>query len=1098
MKTKNSYFSKTLVILMAIMMVFTMMPSMAFAADPAGTIGSNEQTQTCPVTIKAGETAISAVATGETLSSVYNGSADIFEVAVAPETDKITVGDYQNGDILAYNYDAENNWLAGYYANGGSEGVAQAEVSVDANADNVADYIWVQTPYVTAEGQEWPTSRLICVIKLVYQLPVEVTIGGQTIATTDTFVKDGYTYKDASSNYKSDLYVLHAPAGTTEAVIQKKDKTNFLAYNYGKNGRIDGQYDATGGVSSATVKVDANNDGAADYILIQNLYNADQTGEELLCTLQFVVEGGLPKTTESIPALSDFEQQEAIKKAVKSLSGKTGYCDDSDWVTAFYANGGTLSTENSNTYLKKVYGDIVASAPLGTLAKDVIALTAMGYDPSNIGDTAGNSYNLLEQIYNSNIADLGAYGIYTAPYILLAYDAFNFELPKNASLSRDVLIKYIHKAQAADGSWGGYTSAGVSYPGTAGDTASVAQALLPYAATDASVKAAIEKANAFIEKNSENSKDSTNYLAYITLYEALQGKKASEIVVDEEAGTDVIDHLLSYKLKNDTFGFINTTTTSKSATVEAFKALTAYKNITDGVAATSGNIYNSQGRYWNGLQAVSGLPAINDTLSDIFITAPKKLSYKIGEKIDLTGLTVTAQTIGGTKKDISTGGITANPTEITSGTQLSYSGFDTTTAGTKTVTVKYEEFDNFVNKSIGKTAEFIITVSAADGSSSEKVNTVSIGVYDETGKSIVKDSAYVINAGKTSVMDVLKAVLGNAGKTYVLKASGTYIAEIDGLGEFDKGQNSGWMYKVDGKLPDIPANEYKLNGNEKIEWFYTKDWTTVPGTTGGGGGTTEEIKNVTSDTKAGTTTAPTEVKVNEKTNADGTKTKVADVKVSADNQKEILKQAKANKTKEIILNVSKSAVGDAGKADVTLDKSFIDSIVKDTDAKLTIKTPFGDKTYTQDELKAMSQAATGSTVTIAVEKAAEEPTDDTAANVAKAKSITADLKLAARSSKTAKKNIKAVLKSDAKVNASIKELKDLGFTVKYRFYRSTKKAASYKSAVTKKAAAYTNTSGKKGTKYFYKVQVRVYDENGKLVAKTALKQCKYASRTWSK
>ena len=108
------------------------------------------------------------------------------------------------------------------------------------------------------------------------------------------------------------------------------------------------------------------------------------------------------------------------------------------------------------------------------------------------------------------------------------------------------------------------------------------------------------------------------------------------------------------------------------------------------------------------------------------------------------------------------------------------------------------------------------------------------------------------------------------------------------------------------------------------------------------------------------------------------------------------------------------------------------------------------------------------------------------------------LTLMARSAKTAKKNIKAVLKSDAKVKASIKEMKDLGFTVKYRFYRSTKKAASYKAAVTKKTAAYTNTSGKKGTKYFYKVQVRVYDENGKLIAKTALKQCKYASRVWTK
>ena len=35
-------------------------------------------------------------------------------------------------------------------------------------------------------------------------------------------------------------------------------------------------------------------------------------------------------------------------------------------------------------------------------------------------------------------------------------------------------------------------------------------------------------------------------------------------------------------------------------------------------------------------------------------------------------------------------------------------------------------------------------------------------------------------------------------------------------------------------------------------------------------------------------------------------------------------------------------------------------------------------------------------------------------------------------------------------------------------------------------------------KYFYKVQVRVYDENGMLTAKTALKQCKYASRIWAK
>ena len=122
---------------------------------------------------------------------------------------------------------------------------------------------------------------------------------------------------------------------------------------------------------------------------------------------------------------------------------------------------------------------------------------------------------------------------------------------------------------------------------------------------------------------------------------------------------------------------------------------------------------------------------------------------------------------------------------------------------------------------------------------------------------------------------------------------------------------------------------------------------------------------------------------------------------------------------------------------------------------------------------------------------AEEPTVD-------AKALTAKLTPIARSAKSAKKNVKVTTSLDKQEKAIVQELKDAGYTVKYRFYRSTKKAAGYKAAVTKKTAAYTNTGGKKGTKYYYKVQVRVYDADGKLAAKTALKQCKYASRTWTK
>ncbi|MDO4395225.1 MAG: hypothetical protein Q4C51_00310, partial [Clostridia bacterium] len=103
-----------------------------------------------------------------------------------------------------------------------------------------------------------------------------------------------------------------------------------------------------------------------------------------------------------------------------------------------------------------------------------------------------------------------------------------------------------------------------------------------------------------------------------------------------------------------------------------------------------------------------------------------------------------------------------------------------------------------------------------------------------------------------------------------------------------------------------------------------------------------------------------------------------------------------------------------------------------------------------------------------------------------------------RTDKTAKKNVKITLQLNAGAKATIKELNEMGYTVKYRFYRSTKKGGKYKAIATVKKASYTNVKGKNGTKYFYKVQLRVYDKNGKSIAKTALKQCKYAVRSWKK
>ena len=102
-----------------------------------------------------------------------------------------------------------------------------------------------------------------------------------------------------------------------------------------------------------------------------------------------------------------------------------------------------------------------------------------------------------------------------------------------------------------------------------------------------------------------------------------------------------------------------------------------------------------------------------------------------------------------------------------------------------------------------------------------------------------------------------------------------------------------------------------------------------------------------------------------------------------------------------------------------------------------------------------------------------------------------EVNLKVRTSKTAKKNIKAVVSGD------ITALTDAGYTVKYKFYRSTKKASKYVSKGEKTADTYINTVGKKGTKYYYKAKAMVYSGDT-LVGQTVLKQCKYGVRTWSK
>ena len=260
------------------------------------------------------------------------------------------------------------------------------------------------------------------------------------------------------------------------------------------------------------------------------------------------------------------------------------------------------------------------------------------------------------------------------------------------------------------------------------------------------------------------------------------------------------------------------------------------------------------------------------------------------------------------------------------------------------------------------------------------------------------------------------------------------------------------------------------------------DITCKPGTltiaqksSGNSGSSTRTEVTTTGTTDSKVTSSPTEVKNETKSDENGNSVTTATVTVSSANQTEILRQAKANKSGEIIIKVSQNEVKDGAKLELNFEKSFIDSIVNDTDAKLTIQMPGEQKTFTQDELKKLAAEATGSTVTIDPTSAGTtEPTEPTNPSTDKNAKIVKGVG-----------NTTIVLKSKLMKNGKVilTWTKSKGYKVdRFEIYRSVKKSSGYgtKAFFTTKDGSwskYLNTKNlKAGKTYYYKVRgVRTID-----------------------
>lgn len=479
-------------------------------------------------------------------------------------------------------------------------------------------------------------------------------------------------------------------------------------------------------------------------------------------------------------------------------------------------------------------------------------------------------------------------------------------------------------------------------------------------------------------------------------------------------------------------------------------------------------------------------------------------------------------------------------------------------------------------KYAGATGTVTVTVDRAKVTGAPKYTAIT-----QSGKT-VSDAALTVEGGTFSTTGSVKWV-DNAGNA------------LSADTEVKQGTAYKWLF-----TPADTKNYHTLSG-EIVLWAAASTGGSSGGSSSGGSSVPAEGSAVvTVENKAGasteviTKTKVKDAKTETTKNAQGQDVAKTTAVVSEKIAEQLVNQAVKNKSDTIEITVSPDGKNsDVGAADsvksteLTLPKSTVTSIAKDTDADLVIRTGHGEVVLDNKTLQTMASKAGGDAVQIVVSEntqltdAQKSAADvigsngrlfDLAAKIGdsqlhdfeggkahitlpvpkalKGKEICvvyindeglceiinhsmeiiggdsyvkftashfstfavventaaqdqaqwkARLNQAgfqAVTAKTEKKNvrIRLAVKKDKKL---IAELGAMGYTVKYRFYRSQKKSTGYKALATKKNNTFVSTKGTRGKKYYYKVKVLVYD-NDKLLAQTKLGQCSAGAKKWNK
>lgn len=791
-------------------------------------------------------------------------TVDLYTVQIPVGITQVNLS-YDNAH-LTYNYHGEgktpisvtdSDYLCGWVKDS-TVGTTTVSVPVDyapngGESDGLIDYIQVQKPY----NADWSGGELLYAITFEYvDVPFTATCDGSPLNITE-LNETGYNYSYGWPVVTADgpLYTVTVPKTAKSVDISFPEKQ--IVYNYDGNGgylcdysNVDWQ---TGTEELDGVLLDSNGDGKLDYAQIQKPY-ADNgaSGGEFVCAIKFIYPDGTTGTPSPVTPSGEVSFTDLINGIASSYAANgAGRGDNTAWITVDMAIFADTYPATSYQFTKEQKQDIVnylinatanKNPKASDLAKSIIALISMGYDPNNLTSADGVTFSAVDKLVAmiNDDSNTAVTSVYTLPFELIA-------LKQYGNRYDDAVAKLRQSAldQALENGGWGYVYEGNAYF-DADATSFMLQALAPYYYNVngfEDITSIINKSKGALIRNL-----SFNDSGAVVSYGSPSTESTAQLILaltamgenpkDNFLGKDLTKGLMSVADSSGK-GFQYSGVLNAISTEQGFRSMLAIANAKSGTKYyfydfDTDNLTSAASTTWaqNAAVSVKTIPedatvvvksgenevAVNAAHS-AYDLAAGEYSYTVsrsGYQTKMGSFTVTdAEAASHAQKTI-------NVSLVSSG---SGSGSGSSDAKSYTVTVRVmvppaDQSKRYTYKHDSRSYTNLLTT---------------------TGK-------VTVTAG-SSVRDAFVTILDQNGIDYVEQNNG-YFPTIGGWSEYDRGANSGWMYRVNGSVPSVALKDYELTGNATIVWYYTDDYSNDYGSESWN-------DNSSSSSSSGTTTTPT-------------------------------------------------------------------------------------------------------------------------------------------------------------------------------------------------------------------------------------------------